>query len=289
MPHNAGFTLNSSYLRPRSRGTVRLASAIPAAAPLIDPNYRPDPHDRALSIEGLQADPARSSPGAAEAVHPRRAAARPRRQDRCRFFDSSASTPRPRTTPRAPAAWASTARPCSTSGCGSTASSGFASPTRAAAGRARASGGRAPGARRGAGRRSPRAAARGGRSPARRRSGRRGPARGPSTRAGRPRARSSATSRPWSCCAARPRRPRGASARRAARRSVGAQPRRRERAEQLHPGPALAHEHVAQQRDELGGETSRAARGCRRSSAARSGRTPVSKPPFVFVVCAIES
>ena len=52
---NAGVTLNSAYLRPRSRGTVRLASADPAAAPLIDPNYWADPHDRTLSLRGLAA------------------------------------------------------------------------------------------------------------------------------------------------------------------------------------------------------------------------------------------
>ena len=52
--NNAGVTLNSAYLHPRSRGTVRLASADPAAAPLIDPNYWSDPHDRAMSLEGLR-------------------------------------------------------------------------------------------------------------------------------------------------------------------------------------------------------------------------------------------
>lgn len=51
---NAGATLNSAYLHPRSRGTVRLASGDPAAAPLIDPNYWSDPHDRRMSIEGLK-------------------------------------------------------------------------------------------------------------------------------------------------------------------------------------------------------------------------------------------
>jgi choline dehydrogenase-like flavoprotein len=49
-----GVTLNSAYLRPRSRGTVRLASADPAAPPLIDPDYWADPHDRAMSLRGLQ-------------------------------------------------------------------------------------------------------------------------------------------------------------------------------------------------------------------------------------------
>ena len=51
---NAGVTLNSAYLHPRSRGTVRLASNDPASAPLIDPNYWSDPHDRKMSLEGLK-------------------------------------------------------------------------------------------------------------------------------------------------------------------------------------------------------------------------------------------
>ena len=49
-----GVTLNSAYLRPRSRGTVRLASADPSKPPLIDPNYWADPHDRDMSIRGLK-------------------------------------------------------------------------------------------------------------------------------------------------------------------------------------------------------------------------------------------
>jgi choline dehydrogenase len=49
-----GITLNSCHLRPRSRGTVRLQSADPATAPLIDPNYLSDPIDRARSIRGLK-------------------------------------------------------------------------------------------------------------------------------------------------------------------------------------------------------------------------------------------
>ncbi len=51
---NAGVTLNSAYMRPKSRGTVRLASSDPAAHPLIDPNYWSDSHDRAMSLEGLR-------------------------------------------------------------------------------------------------------------------------------------------------------------------------------------------------------------------------------------------
>ena len=51
---NAGVTLNSALPAPESRGTVRLASADPAAAPLIDPNYWADPHDRADVASGLR-------------------------------------------------------------------------------------------------------------------------------------------------------------------------------------------------------------------------------------------
>ena len=51
---HAGVTLNTAYLRPASRGSVRLASADAAAAPLIDPNYWSDPHDREMAIKGLK-------------------------------------------------------------------------------------------------------------------------------------------------------------------------------------------------------------------------------------------
>jgi choline dehydrogenase-like flavoprotein len=51
---NAGVTLNTAYLRPKSRGTVRLAGRDPAAAPLLDPNYWSDPHDREMAIKGLR-------------------------------------------------------------------------------------------------------------------------------------------------------------------------------------------------------------------------------------------
>lgn len=51
---DGGVTLNSAYLRPRSRGTVRLASSDPLAAPLIDPNYWADSFDREMSIRGLK-------------------------------------------------------------------------------------------------------------------------------------------------------------------------------------------------------------------------------------------
>ena len=49
-----GCTLNSYFLRPRSRGTVRIASSDPTAAPLIDPNFIADDYDLEMSAEGLR-------------------------------------------------------------------------------------------------------------------------------------------------------------------------------------------------------------------------------------------
>ena len=49
-----GVTLNAAYMRPKSRGTVRLQSDDPAKAPLIDPNYWQEPEDRRRHIVGLK-------------------------------------------------------------------------------------------------------------------------------------------------------------------------------------------------------------------------------------------
>ena len=54
VPSGYGITLNSYTLRPRSRGTVRLRSADPAAAPVIDPNFLADPYDLRTSAEGVR-------------------------------------------------------------------------------------------------------------------------------------------------------------------------------------------------------------------------------------------
>ena len=53
-PGAQGITLNSYTLRPRSRGTVRLRSANPEDAPLVDPNYLSDPYDLKTSAEGVR-------------------------------------------------------------------------------------------------------------------------------------------------------------------------------------------------------------------------------------------
>lgn len=49
-----GFTINSTFLRPRSRGSVRLRSSSPVDEPLVDPNYLDDPHDRKMAIKSVR-------------------------------------------------------------------------------------------------------------------------------------------------------------------------------------------------------------------------------------------
>lgn len=49
-----GFTVNSTFLRPRSRGTVKLRSNNPEDAPLVDPNYLDDPHDKKMAIYSVR-------------------------------------------------------------------------------------------------------------------------------------------------------------------------------------------------------------------------------------------
>lgn len=49
-----GVTLNACLLRPKSRGTVRLASTNPFDKPIVDNNYLAEPDDLRLEISGLR-------------------------------------------------------------------------------------------------------------------------------------------------------------------------------------------------------------------------------------------
>ncbi|SHO66341.1 Choline dehydrogenase [Pseudoxanthobacter soli DSM 19599] len=54
IPSGSGVTLNSYTLRPKARGSVRLASADPRAMPIVDPNFLGDPDDLRTSVEGVK-------------------------------------------------------------------------------------------------------------------------------------------------------------------------------------------------------------------------------------------
>jgi choline dehydrogenase-like flavoprotein len=54
LPIGHGYASHLCPLRPASRGSVRLASADPGAAPLIDPNFFGDPSDMELMMRGFK-------------------------------------------------------------------------------------------------------------------------------------------------------------------------------------------------------------------------------------------
>lgn len=71
-PTGAGCMFNGYFVRPESRGTVRLKSAEPAEPPLIDPNYLAEPNDLKMTVAAVKLmrkiarQPAFASVGASE-------------------------------------------------------------------------------------------------------------------------------------------------------------------------------------------------------------------------------
>jgi choline dehydrogenase-like flavoprotein len=53
-PFGEAYTLMFGFTHPRSRGSIRLASADPKAPPLIDPNYLSDAYDRDCYLDALE-------------------------------------------------------------------------------------------------------------------------------------------------------------------------------------------------------------------------------------------
>lgn len=54
VPVGHGYGIIPIAIRPRSRGSVRLASSDPHSAPLVDPNYLDDPQDLRTLVDGLR-------------------------------------------------------------------------------------------------------------------------------------------------------------------------------------------------------------------------------------------
>jgi pyridoxine 4-oxidase len=55
LPMGEAYTLMFGFTHPRSRGSIRLASADPKIAPLIDPNYLAEAYDRQAYLDALEA------------------------------------------------------------------------------------------------------------------------------------------------------------------------------------------------------------------------------------------
>lgn len=94
-PFGEAYTLMFGFTHPKSRGALRLASADPRTAPLIDPNYLAEAHDREVYLEAL--DIARAV-GSARALDDWRAAellpgaAALSRADKLAFLEKAAFT-----------------------------------------------------------------------------------------------------------------------------------------------------------------------------------------------------
>ena len=121
-------TVLPTLIYPKSRGTLRLASGDPMAAPLIDFRYLSDPADLEVLAEGsemVREIMAGAAFGGAvkEEIHP---GAELQGQD---LRARSSTGPRRSTTVSAPAGWASTSAPSSGPTSRSAASTGCASPT----------------------------------------------------------------------------------------------------------------------------------------------------------------
>ena len=123
-------TIMTTLIYPKSRGTLRLASADPAAAPVIDPGYLTEPDDSAVLLDGMElVREVMNNKVIAGDIDPRAVtrAGLPRTAPRWR---RSCRTARPRCTTRSGrAGWASMSGRWSIPGCACSASTGSGSRT----------------------------------------------------------------------------------------------------------------------------------------------------------------
>ena len=100
-----GYTIAAGLVAPKSRGTLRLASADPADFPLVDPNILAEPHDLDALVEAVEIC---REIGAAQAFAPWRkaeVAPGPKRRRVLICASSCGAVSAPTTTKRARAKW----------------------------------------------------------------------------------------------------------------------------------------------------------------------------------------
>ena len=125
----SALTIMTTLIYPQSRGTLRLASADPAAAPLIDPGYLTEAADTEVLLDGMElvrevmSDKVIAGDVTSSFARGGTTRTGPRWRGSCR-------TARPRSTTRSgPAGWASTSERWSTRRCGCSALTGSGWPT----------------------------------------------------------------------------------------------------------------------------------------------------------------
>ena len=117
-PLGHGYAISPVALYPKSRGTVRLASPDPLAAPLIDPHLLEEPDDIQPLIRALKIARAAFATRRVREVRRRRSGARARHPERRAVRPATSARPAtPCTTRSAPAAWARTPRRWSIPSC----------------------------------------------------------------------------------------------------------------------------------------------------------------------------
>ena len=125
----SALTIMPTLIYPKSRGTLRLASADPSAAPVIDPGYLTEPDDSRLLLDGIElirevmASKVIANQVSLE-LNPG-----PDYPDRAAWPGNCRTGRRRCTTRSAPAGWARTSGAWSTRRCGSGASTDCGSPT----------------------------------------------------------------------------------------------------------------------------------------------------------------
>ena len=124
----SAFGLSPVHLRPDGRGTVRLKSADPLAAPEIRFNFLKSANDWNAMIQGMRICREIGKQAALKPFVGRGDPAGRRRHRRAGLRATSAPTASPTCIPSAPAAWAARSTAWSIRSCGCTASSGCAWP-----------------------------------------------------------------------------------------------------------------------------------------------------------------
>ncbi len=127
LPSDHGYLTMPGLMKPKSRGTVRLASADPAAPLIVDPNYFAEPADVDAYVASVELAMAIGNGKGFDGM--RKGQVSIPGAGRAEIIDYIRAMPRPTSTSSAPAPWATTRVRRSTRACMCAASAACVSPT----------------------------------------------------------------------------------------------------------------------------------------------------------------